>query len=35
MNFQSVRQISDGVAVATSGKSNAADGNSDKIFCEM
>ena len=28
MNFQSVGQISDGVAVAASGKANAADGNS-------
>ena len=31
MNFQSVRQISDGVAVATSRKSNVTDGNSGKI----
>ena len=34
MNFQSARQISDGAAVAASRKSNAADGNSDKIFSE-
>lgn len=31
MNFQSARQTSNGVAVAASGKSNAADGNSGKI----
>ena len=35
MNFQSARQISDGAAVAASRKSNAADGNSGKIFSEM
>jgi len=34
MNFQSARQIFDGVAEAASGKSNAADGNSGKIFSE-